>query len=616
MDLTRELTEDVAPRFRYVYVLVAGFFLLLVGRLVKLQLLDGDRYRLFALAHSIKELRVPAPRGEIVDRHGVSLVQNRRSYAVVAIPQELPAETNGAERVMASVAELLQLPPEAVVARLAGRGRFPAYEPLLLGSHVSYDALARIRAWQTPWPEAGDRYDLRGISITDRMVRAYADGTAFTHLIGYLREINAAELADWEARAPGMVTAGDLIGATGLEAAWDGELRGRDGLVERLVDARGREVAFPELALSLRSLPPQPGPTVRLTIDARLQQAAAQAFAGKAGAVVAIEPATGNLLALYSAPSYDLGALQTEARQPYWQSLITDSAKPLLNRAIQSAYPPGSTYKIVTAAAGLGEGAITPNETIHCAGGLTVGGRRFGCWRTRGHGAVNLRRAIAESCDVYFYTVGLRVGPDRLADYAHRFGLGERTGIALPHERTGLIPTTAWKVKARGTPWQQGETLSIAIGQGYDTATPLQAAVMIATVANGGRLVHPHLVAEGTQQSRETQEIPPNVIGPIQDGLAEVVASPAGTAHRLAALDLDIAGKTGTAQVISLLKGRGHGRFADHAWFVAYAPARDPQIAVAVFVEHGGHGGATAAPIAGELIKEYLSDGQKEYLTK
>lgn len=618
MDLTREMTDDVAGRLRYVYGIILVFFCIVIGRLVYLQLVEGSRYRLFSQAHSIKTTRIPAGRSTLLDRHGVPLVLNRSAMDVVVTPQEL----GDVDRVTASVATLVGLPVETVTARMEQRKGSPPFQPLALAEDVAYDVVARVRAWQTAWPSDEDLYDLRGIDVIERMSRTYPEGGIAPHLLGYIREIKPDELTRWDAKAPGRFFPGDEVGATGLEAAWDERLRGKNGYVERLVDARGREVDFPELNWPLQRMPPVAAPPVTLTVDARLQRAAAKAFHGKTGAVVAIEPNTGGVLALYSAPSYDLSALHDDGRDAYWNTILTDPEKPLLNRAVQSAYPPGSTYKIVTAAAGLGEGVIRPDETINCSGGMMMGGRRFGCWRRGGHGAVNLQRALAESCDVYFYTVGLRVGPDRLAEYAHRFGLGKPTGIELPHERSGLIPTTEWKLRARKSAWNNGDTLSIAIGQGYDLLTPLQAAVMVATIANGGRTVRPHLVhdviASSAAQSSVDRWIatpktgfamtvlPRSIVRSIQDGLTQVVASPSGTAHALASLGVSVAGKTGTAQVISLLKGQGHGKLADHAWFVAYAPTDHPKIAVAVLVEHGGHGGATAAPIAAEIIKAYL----------
>lgn len=604
MDLTRELTEDLAPRLRYVYAAICLFFCVVGWRLVRLQLVEGDRHRLFALEHSIKSTRVPAARGPILDRNGTPLVLNRPAVDIVATPQEL----GDPDRVAASVAALAGIATEEVTARLAQRKGVAPYQPIVLVEDVPYDVVARTRAWQTAWPDPGDPFDLRGIDLLERTARTYPEGGVAPHVVGYLREIDPDELAAWEAKSPGRLAAGDAIGATGLEAVWDERLRGRPGYAERLVDARGREVDFPELSGQLRRTLPTGGAPLQLTLDAKLQHTAIQALHGNTGAVVAIDPGTGGILALYSAPAYDLVALHGPDRRTTWRALLADPDKPLLNRAVQSAYPPGSTYKIVTAAAGLTEGVIQPEETIHCSGALAIGGRSFGCWRRGGHGAVNLRRALAESCDVFFYTVGLRLGPDRLADYARRFGLGRPTGIDLPHERGGLIPTTEWKLKNRKAAWQAGETLSIAIGQGYDSVTPLQAAVMVATVANGGQPVHPHLVATVVTQETASAApvVPLPVIETIRDGLAQVVASPSGTAHFLMSLGIPIAGKTGTAQVISLLKGKGHGKFADHAWFVAYAPTDQPKIAIAVLVEHGGHGGATAAPIAGALIQAYL----------
>lgn len=608
MTLGGQLRDDVLSRLWYVVALVVLFFVLLAGRLVYLQLIEGPRYRQFSGSHGIRTERIPAARGYIRDRHGMPLVWNAPAYRVTAIPQYL----GNPVRVQASLETLLQVPGGVMARTLARRYVAPPYQPLILQSSASIDQVSRVLAWATPWPQSDDPFDLRGIGVQSWFTRSYFDVALAPHLFGYLKEIDPGELAARQTQFPGRYLRGDLIGAGGLEAQWDLPLRGIPGYKEHLVDARGFATASPDwLALSWERA--RRGATLHLALDARLQQAARDAMQGKHGAVVALDPRTGGVLVMMSEPGYDTAALAGPDRQSYWQTLVHDPAKPLFHRAVLGTYPPGSTYKIVMATAALAEAVVTPEEKVFCGGGLHFGGRRFGCWRRGGHGAIALREAIAQSCDVFFYQMGRRLGPDRIAKWAERFGLGARTGIDLPHESTGLIPTVAWKKKARGADWNPGETLSIAIGQGYDLVTPLQAAVMVATIANGGKRVRPYLVDTMTGTGATAIEHPddageqvldPAIVRLVHEGLVDVVEK--GTGRRLAPLKLKIAGKTGTAQVVSLLRAQGIRSHGDHAWFVAYAPHDDPRIAVAVLVEHGGHGSSAAAPVAGEVIRTYL----------
>ncbi len=616
MGLAKHFRDDLQTRVPWAALAMGVFFALLFARLIILQCVDGAQYREFAAGHGIRAERLSAERGWLLDRNGAPLVRNQPQYDVVAIPQYVA----DAPRVAQSLTELLQLDPAFVSHRLSQHRTTAAFAPLSLKTAATADDIAHVLAWQSPWTDASSRYDLRGVEIRTRFRRAYTDGQFAPHLLGYLQSIPPHALTARNAQQPDRYAAGDLIGAGGVEAAWDAWLRGHDGQMERIVDARGHETARPPwMPLSWQR--PTAGVSLRLTIDPVTQRAARDAMTGHEGAVVALDPASGAVLAMVSAPEYDLNRLTGANRRDYWTELLNDPRKPLFARAVQGVFPPGSIYKMVVAAAALGEHLLDPNETITCHGSVQIGSRTFGCWNHGGHGAMNLRQALEQSCDVFFYQMGRRLGPDVIARYAARFGLGTATHVGLPAESAGLIPTIDWKRTARQRAWSEGDTLSIAIGQGYDLVTPLQAATMMATIANGGFRVHPYLIDEILGDAPDRADIPgqrfigaPEMVVPaddvakIQEGLVDVVEGSHGTAGRLKALQLKIAGKTGTAQVISVLRTQGIHSFNDHAWFVAFAPYDAPKIAVAVLVEHGGHGGVAAAPVAAQVIAAFFSE--------
>lgn len=578
-----DYTHDIESQFKWAQLALFALVTLLLGRLFYLQVLRGDDYQRFSQDFSIREVRIPAPRGLIIDRHGKVLASNQPVLDLVAVPQYV----QDWDKVRASLVQLLQLSPDALDAAWDKRKGRAAYHPVTLATALSLDAVSRIKAHKTPWYFAEDHCDLRGIEIEPRAARRYNDGAIAPHALGYLKES----------------TTGVLSGASGIEAKYNDDLQGVPGSRDRVVNALGRVVDHPAIEARLSHRRPMPGGTLQTTLDARLQEAARKGFGNRAGALVALDPMSGEVLALYSSPGMDLAQLYGAESDNYWQHMLTDAKRPLYNRAIQGTYPPGSTYKMVTALAGLSEGVITSDEKIVCRGGMEIGGRRYGCWNKGGHGAVSLTRAIAESCDVYFYTVGLRLGLDRLAQYANRLGLGQKTQIDLPNERSGLIPTDAWKRARYGRGASGGDVASAAIGQGFDLLTPLQDAVMVARLVNGGRAVSPHLVKKDTA-APESLAFDFNTLALIRHGMEGVVNAPGGTARHLSAFNLKIAGKTGTAQTVGYESKVQKG---DHAWFVGYAPYDDPKIVVAAIVEHAGHGGTTAAPIVGQVISAYLT---------
>jgi penicillin-binding protein 2 len=465
--------------------------------------------------------------------------------------------------------------------------------------------------WSTVVAVETHQLDLPGITLRARPRRNYSDGQAAAHVLGYLGEVNPKQLKTLKAQG---YSSGDEIGHYGLERHWEEVLRGQNGGQQVEVDALGRRVRV------LHEVHNVPGYTMHLTLDRKLQQTAFEALSGKEGTIVAIDVHSGAILALASTPAFDPNVFARGIKSNEWNALIKDRLRPLSNRATQGQFPPGSTFKIVMAIAGLEESVINPEASIADPGFFPFGNRNFRDWKVGGHGMVNLHRAIVISCDTYFYQLGPKLGVDRIAKWARTFGLGEKTGIALDDERSGTIPDTAWKMKRFRQPWYPGETVSVAIGQGYVTVTPLQLANMMAAVANGGKLFRPRIVskvesADGTTVREygpeliRTIQLKPDTLTRVRNALADVVK--AGTGGMARTPVIEVAGKTGTAQVIEMkaayLKSEQLAYFnRDHAWFVAYAPAQNPQIAVAVLVEHGGHGGDAAAPMAKKVFEKFV----------
>jgi len=498
-----------------------------------------------------------------------------------------------------NVSELL-----ARVRKMAGT---PGHYPIRLAEDIEWDKVAYIE---------NNRMELPGIKIEVVPLRVYHYGNVASHVIGYLGEINKKELAKAKA---GIYRGGDLIGKMGLERLREKDLRGEKGRHYMEVNALGFEQR------NLKGVDPLPGNDLQLTIDIDMQKAAEDIMMTeeKSGAVVAIEVNTGRLLMLASSPVLELDKFIGGISHKNWNAMLNNPNHPLLNKIVQGQYPPGSTYKLVTAAAGLAEGVITPDTIIYCPGYYRFGNRTYRCWKHSGHGAVNLKRALSESCDVYFYQVGQRLGVNRLAGYAKRLGLGKKTGVEMEHEKSGLIPTSDWKMKRYGKPWQEGETLSVAIGQGFDLVTPLQLALMTATVANGGTLYKPSLIEQVRDpDGRILEQFKPTVLERftgqdhnldlVRKGLIEAVNGRHGTGRRARLKNITVAGKTGTAQVVRLKQYRHLKekdipyKYRDHAWFTCFAPAENPEIAVTVLVEHGLHGGSGAAPIAKAVLEKYF----------
>ncbi|MDX2499799.1 MAG: penicillin-binding protein 2 [Deltaproteobacteria bacterium] len=594
-------SEWFRQRVTGVMICVLAAFAVLLLRLIYLQVIRGEEYHLLSLNNRIRLQSIDPPRGLIYDRNDRVLVENRPSFDVGITLKD----AGKVEETVKKVAKHLNVSHEELMLKLTTSKGISAYKPILLKQDIGRNALASIEA---------HKHDLPGIAVNVKLRRHYLNVQDAAHLIGYLSEISPDELAG--KKYPGR-RRGDFIGKYGAEKAYENYLRGTRGGRQVEVNANGQVVQI------LKTVAAKPGQDIYLTIDHGLQKKAESLLRGVAGAAVAMEPNSGRILALASSPSFDQNYFAVGMSHDQWDTLISNPFRPMENKAIQGEYPPGSTYKIITAMAGLEEGVIDENTQVFCPGFYRFGNRTYRCWKKGGHGQVEILKALTESCDVYFYKVGELLGVDRLAWYAKASGLGFPTGINLDKEAKGLIPTAAWKKKRVGVPWQRGETLSVAIGQGFNLATPLQMVGMTAAIANGGTRYKPIIMETiKTPDGRILYQSEPEVIGKVpvskptleflKTGLWAVVNSDHGTARGSRLADIEISGKTGTSQVISRKKDDTQpeeerpAHLRAHAWFVAYAPSDNPVIAVAVLIEHGEHGSSAAAPVARELIKTYL----------
>ena len=581
-----------------VFAVLAAFFLLFI-RMFHLQIIEGEEYRRLSESNCIRIQNIDPPRGLIYDSRGELIVDNRPSFDICITPKD----AKPIEETFSRLSALTMTPAKEMEERFAKQKGLPSYSPVVVLPDVDRNTLGAIEV---------RKYDLPGVTVQVRPLRHYLHKGSAAHLLGYLGEVSQKEMES--DRFPGTLR-GDYIGKNGIERKFELMLRGVRGGRQVEVDARGRLVRI------LRTVEEKPGNNLYLTIDQKLQMETEALFAENVGAAVAIEPDTGNVLALVSSPSFDQNDFVAGLSHATWNALINNPERPMENKAVQGTYPPASTYKILTAMAALEEGVVDEHTSFLCTGSYRFGNRSYKCWRKEGHGTVDIYRAISHSCDVFFYQVGQRLGVDKLSFYARSSGLGSRTGIELDNEAAGIIPTAEWKKKRTGDAWQRGETLSIAIGQGFNLVTPLQMACFMSAVGNGGKRFKPQLVRKIVdQEGRLIRETRPELVGTlpvktrnlniVRHGLWQVVNG-GGTASAIRLKTVEISGKTGTAQVISRSRGdseiaSGPAHWKPHAWFVAYAPAEAPKIAVAVIVEHGEHGSSAAAPIARDIIKTYL----------
>jgi penicillin-binding protein 2 len=594
----REVPQALRRRLAVAIGLSLVGFLVLLGQLWNLQILQGDEMRASSESNRIRLRRVQATRGTVLDRHRRVLIDSRPAFDAVLVPED----AHDLPLTIETLAQLLGQSTSEMHALLAQTSERPPFEELTVKRDLSWDEVVALETHQL---------DLPGVSLQITPRRSYPLGSELAHLLGYVSEASKRDL-----EADARYRMGDLIGKSGLEKEWEQQLRGVNGGQQIEVDAVGRKLQV------LREVEEIPGNIVELTIDLDLQKAAAEALGEHQGVVVALDPNNGEVLAYVNHPSFDPNLFARGIRPEEWRRMASDKLKPLNNRAIQGQYPPGSTFKIVVATAALEEGVINPFTRISCSGGVWFGNHYFRCWKKGGHGSMNVHEALVQSCDTFFYQVAQRLGVDTIAKYARAFGLGAPTGIRLAHEQAGTIPDTAWKRKRFKQPWYAGETLSVGIGQGYVTATPLQMANLIATVAVGKHFRPRYVTHVETADGEIVQAEAPEVRGtlPVRDttlrqvreALRDVVMTDRGTGKRARVKGFEVAGKTGTSQVVTLGKERVKAsklpyNQRDHAWFVAYAPVDEPQIAVATLVEHAeGGGGAVAAPIAQQVMETFF----------
>ncbi len=568
-----------------------GLVALLLLQFWLLQGVNSKHYRELAENNRIRTLSIAAPRGMLTDRNGRILAENKPAFKIVVTV----GPAGSIDRLSSTLAALLKI-DEAEIRHKLSRPR-AAYQPVTIKAKATFEDVAAVEARRT---------ELSEVSVEVVPMRSYPQARSGSHVVGRVGEVTDRQLkqpafADFE---PGRV-----VGQSGLEALYNEDLTGVDGLRRVVVNSRGVEIELSE------DQPAQPGGAVELTLSADLQSAMEEAFKDRAGSAVALDPLTGEILGLVSSPGFDPNSFTSGIERSVWEGLTRDPKTPLLNRAIQGQYAPGSLFKVVVAAAGLEEGLVTPESTVFCPGYASIYGHVFRCNRPAGHGAVSLGRALGESCNVYFYQLGARLEIERIASYARKFGLGSVSGVDLPSEASGLIPDPAWKERLYKVPWYQGETISVSIGQGQVLATPLQMARMMAAVANGGRLVQPHIVRliagkPAPYAAPKSMGFKPSTLAAISRGLFMAVNSSSGSGRQARIVELEIAGKTGSAQVVSSAKlSKDIEAIQPHAWFAGFAPVDDPRIVLAVLVDNGGSGGGAAAPVARAILEKFFGRG-------
>lgn len=577
-------------------------YIVLVSRLFYLQIIEGREYRRLSENNCIRLQRIEPQRGMILDRNGVLLVDNHPSFDLVVTPKDAVPLKKTAR----TISELLGVSYSSIYAEIDSQKQ-PAYLPVVIKQDIGRDTLGIVEV---------HKYELPGVTVVVKPKRNYVNGDSAAHLLGYVGEISPRELKMDFYRD---YRVGDKVGKYGVERLCEQVLRGKPGGRQVEADVKGRIVRV------IENVSPVSGGKLYLTIDHRLQKMGEKLMADKAGAVVVMDATNGEILALISSPAFNPNDFANGISHEKWNALISDEGRPLRNKAVSSEYPPASTYKIITAMAALEEGIIDENTTHFCGGYYEYGGRQFRCWNRWGHGRVNVVDALAESCDVFFYQVGQKLGVDRLEKYAKGCGLGSKTGIGISHEASGLIPSSSWKKRRFGVPWQGGETLSVAIGQSYNLVTPIQMLIAIAAVQNHGYRLKPSIIRAIGEKDAEYKK---NTAGmnsrfsgmlPVKDkhleivrkGLLKAVNGGQGTARVMRINGIEIGGKTGTAQVVGRKEGSKKWsadypeHLKPHAWMIAYANSQEYKISVVVFVEHGEHGSGTAAPIARDMIKYY-----------
>ena len=589
----RENRRALSRRIELARVAVGTVFALLATAYWYIQIVRGEHYFTLSEENRIRSVKITAPRGYILDRHGAILVENEPAYTLHLYRREARNLASSVE--MAT--RVTQLPRAEVDARLQRGLRDPEFLPIPVVENLRIEEVAAIQARAPEHPEFA-------IAVSQR--RLYRHGRSAAHALGYLSEATPEQIR----RMRQMYRLGDWIGQKGVESTYERLLAGTNGERRVIVDSHGREISEDN------RIEARPGQNLFVTIDLALQQIAEEYFRERVGAAVALDPKTGDILAMVSSPSYDPNWFTRRVTSREWSSLLSNTDHPLQNRALQSAYPPGSVFKIFIAYGALARGLVDPEWRVFCPGHATFYGRTFRCHREQGHGWVHLRDAIKVSCDVYFYNLGRRLGIDRIAEMARDFGFGDPTGVDLAFDRSGLVPSEQWALTKRKARWYPSETISVSIGQGPILVTPLQIARGLSGLLQGGRLPTPHLFLAGqdprtgrrlrySPEWRMGTPLPAEKLAIVKDGMWAVLNEPGGTAYLSRVPGVEAGGKTGTVQVVGRefqpRPGTDVRKLQDHAWFAGFAPLDDPKIVVAVFVENGGHGSAAAAPL-GKLL--------------
>ncbi len=578
----RDDASFAAGKIAAVQYTAVAIFLFLVTGFWELQIKSPEIYNERAERNRIKALPVVAPRGKILDRDGRVIVDNHSSWSLILSRENLHVEH------LKDIADGLHLDYDDLMQKVARYRKRPKYEPIIIKEELTPSDLAFVESHRNPetFPEMETILSQR---------RLYPQNGVLAHVIGYTGEISESELDQPEYAK---YNQGQIIGKTGIEKQYNDTLMGVDGERQSVVDNRGRE----REVLGIKEA--KPGHNIQLTIDLDLQAVAELALEGKRGAVVALDPRNGEILAMASRPSFDPNKFAVRIKSSDWKELTTDPGNPLLNRAIQAQWAPGSTFKPIVALAGLESGAIDESTVFHCAGGASYYGHFYKCLEV--HGEVTLHKGIVESCDAYFYGVGNKTGIDSIAFYAHQVGYGAKTGIDLPNEATGVVPSPEWQLQNYRQKWYLGQTISVSIGQGQTTVTPLQMARALSGIALGGVWHTPHLLLGAKVDQPHEWTLNPENVKKVVSGMYGVVNEGGGTGGRARLPGISVCGKTGTAQVASAEYEHAHHDVKDNAWFTAYAPCESPEIAVSVLWENSGVQGAYAAPTARDVLKAYF----------
>ncbi len=580
-------------RFTIAFSLIVLFFVVFSARLFYLQIYKGGEYRNFSERNILRALELPAPRGRIFDRNGEKILYNKPSFNVRIFPREI----TDTEELAEELAEIINVPEKELRKKLRKIANLKSFYPVTIAKDISREELLLVEK---------NKEALEGIFLEVGHKRFYPHGEAAAVLLGYTGIADAEEV-----RIYGRVKAGNELGKMGVEKIFDNELRGTNGLEYVMVNAHGKVISDSVATLlpTRKNREMIQGKDIHLTIDAQLQKVAYDALGEEKGAIVAMDVKSGEILAMVSRPSYRPEHISQELSPGQRRKTRKKESFSLLNRSTQGTYPPGSVLKIITAFALLEEKTADPESSVYCPGYYLINKKRFNCWREEGHGHMDLHKAIVESCDVYFYKLSLKLGVDGLYPYLKKFGLGERTGIALPEKR-GVNPSKTWKRKHLKEPWYPGETAILAIGQGYVTATPLQISIMTSAIANGGIIVKPKIRKTDKKKLPQItgtgQRLDAKSVSFLKKALYGAVNEQRGTGIYAKSKITSVSGKTGTAQVVSAKVESTEKRFQDHAWFTSYAPSDSAEISVTVLVENGGSGSVAAAPIAKKIIETYF----------